>query len=266
MAESKKLPKKAPTLERIRSVFKKERQDACNYQFEQFLKILEEREYKSEQKAIYALESLYSEWADKFELLKREFNDAGKMFQGMEKRLKSWYMVSPNRAKWQTVGLTRAGYNFATGIMKNHQRNAPRSEKSLTVSFALDEKPEGIGDERLLGYSGELSDNLVGLDHCPNSSLKEKGHGIAILYRQLKDKHLIFRLNHKKIGQQTAKLPFAVLENYSLSELCQGLFLALNNDIITEHTLNNSIENAQKLISFNAEPGHTVKADTIVEY
>lgn len=241
---------KMPSLEGLRLSFMKERQAACENQFESFIRILEEREYHSVVKAREAIEEVYKDWAEKFELLKREFNAIRDLFQDVERRVTGWYCVSPNLAQWGAIGWgAKTGYTFASAVMKNHHRKAPRSEKSLSVSFALDEKPEGIGDEGLVGRRGAIDDALVGLSRCSPKSLQEQGDGVKALHDRIKDKNIVFRLNHRTVGQQVAKLPLSVLDEYSLRELCQGLFLALNNDVITELRLNSALENPQKLIA-----------------
>jgi hypothetical protein len=240
---------KKPSLQNIRSLFARERQDLQDFQFSQFLKILEQREYKSEEKAKEAVERIYADWAEKFELLKAEFNSVRDLFQEIENTVTGWYCVSPNLAQWGAVGWSRSGYTFATAIMKNHHRKAPRSEKSLSVTFALDEKPQGIGDESYVGFTGQVSDQLAGLSGCSAKSLREKGEGAKALYHAQNGKSIVFRLNHRTVGQQIAKLPLSILKEYSLKELCQALFLTLNNDIVSELRLNTMLENPQKLIS-----------------
>ena len=148
---------------------------------------------------------------------------------------------------WRGVATSKMGYTFAGCIMKNHHRDAPLSEKSLSVSFGLEENPIGIGDERMIGYQGTVSDSLAGLGACAPKSLREQGDGMKALYQRLEKKQLVFRLNHRSIGQQTTKLPITILQEYSLRELCQGLFLMLNNDIISE--LKTALANPQKLIA-----------------
>ena len=248
MTKSTSLIKK-PSLQNIRSVFAKERQVTRDYQFAQFIKILEQKEYHSQQKAKDAVHAIYTDWAEKYELLKSEFNSIKDLFQSIEESVTGWYCVSPNLAQWGAVGWGKSGYTFASAIMKNHHRKAPRSEKSLSVSFALDEKPVGIGDETLVGFTGHVTDSLSGLESCTSKSLREQGEGAKTLYHSLKDKSLVFRLNHNSVGQQIAKLPLSTLKEYSLRELCQGLFLTLNNDIISGLMLTSALENPQKLIS-----------------
>ncbi len=231
----------------MRSVFVRERQAACENQFNEFIRVLEQREYESTRAAQEAVENLYVDWAQKYELIKREFNDVCDLFQSVENRVTGWYFVSPNLAPWKSVSCSKNGYTFAGCVMKNHHRNAPLSEKSLSVSFGLDENPVGIGDERMIGYQGTVTDTLVGLGGCTPKSLRDQGDGMKALYQRMEKKHIIFRLNHRSIGQQTTKLPLSILTEYSLRELCQGLFLMLNNDIISE--LKTALANPQKLIA-----------------
>ena len=64
----------------MRSVFARERQEVCNNQFEEFIKILEQREYRSTVAAQEAVDVLYGEWAHKYEMLKAEFNSVWDLF------------------------------------------------------------------------------------------------------------------------------------------------------------------------------------------
>ncbi len=199
-------------------------------QFGNALEVLRRHEKLSqstmEQEAIL----LYESWAERFELLKREFNSAWELFSEIERSVPGWYCVSPALAPWKAVSSVKGGYTFSACIMKNHHRNAPLSEKSLTVTFGLDSLSPGIGDERLLGRTGDLDDNLWGYDNCTGLSLKQKNAAAVTLWKRMQNEHIVFRLNHKNLGQQSTYLPISILERYSLRDLCQRLFILLNKD------------------------------------
>lgn len=201
---------------------------------------LEAYEARREQELEQTLQYNYAFWAERFELLKREFNAVWDFFDDIEQRIDGWYCVSPSLAPWKSVNFAREGYTFSACLMKNHHRDAPRSEKSITVSFGLEELPPGVGDERWIGRTGELTDMLAGLKNCGNKSLKEKAEGAQALKKRITTKDIYFRLNHVDLGQQSTRLPLSTLDEFSLVDLCQRLFVLLNNDVLTElqRTLN----------------------------
>ena len=188
----------------------------------------------------------YDKWARQYEKLKLEFNQAWDFFEELEQRIPGWYCVSPSLAPWKAVNCARDGYTLSACIMKNHHRDAPLSEKSLTVSFGLQELPPGIGDERWVGRKGEVCDKLVGLDACTDKSSREKHEGALHLKERIESRQIYFRLNHKSFGQQCTSLPISVLQQHSLKDLCQRLFVLLNNDILVE--LQRRLENPEQLL------------------
>ncbi len=77
----------------------------------------------------------------------------------------------------------------------------------------------------MIGFQGAVSDTLAGLSGCTPKSLREQGDGMRALYQKLESKQLIFRLNHRSLGQQVTKLPISILQEYSLKENCvRGFF------------------------------------------
>lgn len=204
-------------------------------QFNEFVDILDRYERNEFERHEDAVRALYSVWAEKFELLKGEFNAVWDSFVSLEHRLTGWFAVSPNLAPWKSVACGRGGYTFAACMMKNHDRHAPLSEKSLSVSFALDGLPAGIGDERWIGYQGIPTDTLAGFDACRGREMSAatRLEGAKALVERVGSWPIIVRLNHRTIGQQTATLPLSILSQHSLRELCQGLFVLLNNDVLS---------------------------------
>ena len=207
---------------------------------------LEKHEAKRDDQLQAETNSYYHSWASKYEMLKEEFNQAWDFFDDIENRITGWYCVSPSLAPWKAVNCARDGYTFSACVMKNHHRDAPLSEKSLTVSFGLQELPPGIGDERWIGRAGEMDDQLLGLTACTDMSKREKHEGSLHLKERIESRQIHFRMNHKAFGQQCTALPISILEQHSLKDLCQRLFVLLNNDILVE--LQKSIDAPEQML------------------
>lgn len=235
-----------------RGFFGLRRAGASDKQFSKFLEVLSRHEQHKLESMENSVTQLYGVWAEEFERLKREFNLVFDLFTSLEQQLPGWYCVSPNLAQWRSVGIVKGGYTFAACIMKNHHRNAPLSEKSLSVTFALDEVSPGIGDERMIGRAGGLDDNLIGLQHCQSRTLREQFAGARSLVEKLEGRSISFRMNHKEIGQEVARLPLSLLEKHSLKELCQGLFVLLNNDVLEQ--LRSGIPQPESLLLAASDP------------
>ncbi|MCB0335671.1 MAG: hypothetical protein KDD62_05175 [Bdellovibrionales bacterium] len=219
-------------LERLAALDK--RSFSMSKEFINFLQFMNSRALKEQEDFESGLRGNYKFWADHYELLKREFNAVWDFFQEIENTVEGWYCVSPNLARFKTINVDRGGYTFAACIMKNHHRDAPQSEKSVSVTFGIDPFISGIGDERVLGRQGDVDDNLIGLENCTGKSLREQYQGSMALCNSLAAHHLLFRLNHHQIGQETTKMGIDILHKYSLVELCEKLYLAVNNDILAE--------------------------------
>lgn len=230
----------------VRSLFGLERREAQERQFSRAVEIIRNHEIHATSGMDEATRELYDLWAQSFEQVKAEFNDVFDLFQQMEKDLPGWFCVSPNLAPWKSVNTSRGGYTFAVCMMKNHHRHAPLSEKSLSVSFGLDELPVGVGDERIVGRTAPMNDSLVGLEQCTGKSLRDRYAGAKVLADQIQGRSLVFRLNHRHIGQQTTRLPLSTLNQRTLRELCQGLFILLNNDVLSQ--LQSSIASPERLL------------------
>ena len=144
---------------------------------QEFANLLEMMNVSEEQRQANIKEELnanYAVWANHFEMLKTEFNALWDFFKSIEKESEGWFCVSPFLNSWNAVGhTTREGYVFGVSIMKNHQRNAPLSEKSLAVTFGVEEWGGGIGDEREIGRMTKIDDQLCGLIACTGKSQAE---------------------------------------------------------------------------------------------
>lgn len=218
----------------VSTVLGRDRNPVDQRSFNKFVTILAKYDLDESTKNEEIVKALYKDWASKFELLKSEFNSAWDFFCSLERQLTGWYAVSPNQAAWKAVACERGGYSFAACIMKNHHRDAPLSDKSLSVSFGLNGPVAGIGDERWIGWQGVPGDSLVGLPLHPKMSPRDQAKGAMSLIERISNTKLVFRLNHHKIAQQSATYPLSMLDHHSLKGLCQRLFMALNNDILAD--------------------------------
>lgn len=192
----------------------------------------------------------YTLWAEHFQMLKDEFNALWEFFLSIEKEGKGWFCVSPCLVSWRAVGYSsRDGYMFGATIAKNKDRNAPMPEKSLAVTFAVEEWGGGVGDERELGRHGKVDDNLVGLTACSGKTIAEQYQASKRLLTRVGQFQILLRLNHKDIGQETAHLSLDILQKQSLVELSEKLFILLNKDLLSSTGLNRELEGLnQKLL------------------
>lgn len=221
-------------LERLAALDK--RSYSMSKDFISFLQFMNSRSLEKREEFEAGLRGNYTFWSQHYELLKREFNKAWDFFFEIEQQVEGWYCISPNLAPWKTVALDKGGYTFAACIMKNKHRNAPQSEKSVSVSFGLSQFISGIGDERILGRTGEVDDQLCGLEACSGKTLEEQYKSSITLCNSLASHHITFRLNHHKIGQETTKMGIDILQRYPLASLCEKLFMAVNNDELAKLT------------------------------
>lgn len=229
----------------VRNLFGQDRNPVLEQRFNEFVALLEQYELGESLRHDRAVSALYEAWAKEFELLKAQFNEVWDFFVSLEQRLSGWYAVSPNLAPWKSVACGRGGYSFAACIMKNHHRDAPLSEKSLSVSFALSPTPAGIGDERWVGRKEIPTDCLAGLPASVNMTPRRQAEGARAMVERLSKCDLIFRLNHRAVGQQAAVLPLETLKQQSLKDLCRGLFVLLNNDALSN--LQSTLDAPQRL-------------------
>jgi hypothetical protein len=203
-------------------------------QFEQFIYFMNELDTQRIKTMQDELRQNYMFWAACYELLKAEFSSLWNFFSEIEKNSTGWYCVSPSLARWGAVGHGSGGYNFSACIMKNHDREAPNSEKSLTISFAFESLNHGIGDEFCIGRNSEISEELAGLQNCSGVELGEQLKNAKRLVALCRNAKLIFRLNHNRHGQESTRLEINILKEHSLVSLAEKLFMALNNDIFIQ--------------------------------
>lgn len=230
LREDTKVSERKSFLEKLKSLFRAERDESDP--FNQFLGMLEEAQQRDEREVLEDIKSSYHLWAESYELLKSQFHDAWGLFLEVEDTIEGWFQASPNLGRWGPVGVDKFGYTFAAGVAKNYRRGAPLSEKSITVTFGMEMPKTGIGDERWLGRQAPISDMLTGLGNCSGKSVAEQYVASKKLLHQLQNSKFHFRMNHKDIGQKTSVLGIEILEENSLREICKGLFVGLNKDIM----------------------------------
>ena len=201
-------------------------------QFDEFLDCMNEVEGQKKESLQKQLEHDYGYWAERFELLKYHFQEAWNLFGDIENDVEGWYRAAPNGGQWGYMAHCRQGYSFAAAIERNHRKGAPNASKWVSVTFACNTGcgAKGIGCETGLGREGKISDELVGLSGCSEPDLRKKAKAAERLVKTIDQYQLIFELNNKEIGQQQTRLNLEILNSHSLVELCERLFIALNND------------------------------------
>lgn len=204
----------------------------CSPEFKKFLFFLNNLEQERQKSERDELKANYMLWASCFEMLKVEFSKLWSFFETIEKETNGWHCVSPSLAKWDALGHSSGGYNFSACIMKNFDRDAPKSEKSLTVTFAFDSLTDGMGDEMQIGRKSEIDEKLVGIDELDPDDVNRQIEEVRRMANFCLNSKISFRLNHKLYGQETTKLDINILKEHSLVSLAEKLFMALNNDIL----------------------------------
>lgn len=204
----------------------------CSPEFKKFLFFLNNLEQERIKNEEAELRANYMLWASCFEMLKVEFSKLWSFFESIEKETNGWHCVSPSLAKWGALGHSSGGYNFSACIMKNFDRDAPNSEKSLTVTFAFDSLTDGMGDEMSIGRKTEVDERLVGLEQLKPDDVNRQLEEVRRMANFCLNSKISFRLNHKLYGQESTKLDVNILKEHSLVSLAEKLFMALNNDIL----------------------------------
>lgn len=205
--------------------------------FFSFLKSLTSIQNHRTQQTQTQLETHYRIWAIFFEQMKNEFKEVWELFGTIENDSPGWFRGSPNNGQWDFLGTNPNGYSFAASIEQNHQPNAPFAHKWLIVSLAHSpSNTQGIGDERMLGRKSELTDELEGLEACQGMDPEQQIKVAESLVRKAQEYPLLFSLHDDRLGQNTAKVPLEVFRRsgQSLATMCQGLFVALNNDVFED--------------------------------
>ena len=181
------------------------------------------------------VEADYQVWLAFFEMMKGEFKDLWDFFGVVEQDVEGWFCAAPHGGPWDFLGHSREGYNFAACIEQNHKPGAPFPKKWLMVSLGYEASwSNGIGDERMLGSNEPVSDTPRGLASCKGKTLEEQLKAAEEMKKRVTEMPLVFQMYSEKVGQKVAQVPVSALESRSLTELCKGLFTALNKDVLTD--------------------------------
>lgn len=202
-----------------------------------FLNLLKRLKWKSLKEAHSLQQEIqtdYQIWADTYNFVHKEFSELWDFFNLIENDSEGWFRVAPKGTQ-TFIDINEQGYSFSAGVEENHSRGAPMPKKWMIVSLAhSDHWVSGLGDERRLGRHEPIDDQLIGLKKCNPRDLERARHGAKELRRRAEETPLVFQMYSEKIGQRGVKVPLAVLHSRSLVELCKGLFMALNKDLLDD--------------------------------
>ncbi|MCB0318421.1 MAG: hypothetical protein KDD56_06665 [Bdellovibrionales bacterium] len=213
--------------------------------FNSFLKYLGGTENKNVKGLKEEILDNYKVWAAHFSLMNDQFSEVWELFGKIEKEVPGWYRAAPNEGQWGYLGLSKDGYSFSASIEKNKRRNAAYAQKWLWVTFAWGATTQrGMGDERAFGRSAPIDCNLVGLNNCKAMDLEEQLKNTKHYRKHVEGLKITVGMHDSKLGQKVAKIELDSLSNYSLKEICQRLFIALNNDKL--HEFSNLLPSAPK--------------------
>lgn len=199
--------------------------------FQDFLGQLD-RIYKTkEAEQLARTEANYEVWASFYELLKQNFKELWAFFGVVQSDVQGWHRTSPSGSPLGYVNITKEGYSFTAGLEQNEKKGAPFPKKWLTVTVAhATGYLSGIGDERLLGRTGSIDENLVGIARCTAIKGDKQEQASKLLKARIEDLPIIFTLSNETKGQHTTRVPTSTLQKFSLAEMCQPLIVALTND------------------------------------
>lgn len=204
-----------------------------------FLGVLKRLKWKS-LKEVHSqqqeIQNDYEIWEEAYNLVHQQFSELWDFFNLIEHDSEGWLRVAPKGTK-TFIEINDEGYSFSAGVEKNGIRGAPLPERWLIVHLAhSDHWTAGLGDERNLGRPEPINDKLIGLKNCNPKNLDKAILAARELRRRAEETPLVFQMFSEKVGQRGAKVPLSVLKNHSLVDLCKGLFLALNKDLLDDFT------------------------------
>lgn len=208
--------------------------------FQDFLGQLDQIYKTKEAEQLARTEANYEVWASFYELLKQNFKELWAFFGVVQSDVQGWHRTSPSGSPLGYVHITKEGYSFTAGLEQNEKKGAPFPKKWLTVTLAhATGYLSGIGDERLLGRTSPIDENLVGLARCTAIKGDKQEQASKLLKERIDDFPIIFTLSNETKGQHTTKVPISALQKFTLAEMCQPLIVALTHD---------DIEGATKLL------------------
>jgi hypothetical protein len=82
----------------------------------------------------------------------------------------------------------------------------------------------------MLGRTSPIDENLVGIARCTALAGDKQENASKQLKAKTEDVPIIFTLSNETKGQHTTQVSTAMLQKFSLAEMCQPLLLALTND------------------------------------
>lgn len=192
---------------------------------------LQEAEHERQARINREIQACYDSWTKIYVEMKKEFDEVWELFGGVEERLQFWKRKAPcegREGKWGPLGLSKRGYGFSAGLAKGDD---PRATKWLLVGFGEgDRNQEGMGDERAFGFRGKPCKELAGLECCDGLHPEKCLESARALVERVEAYTLVFHLNHASLGQRMIHMPRNKLQSCSLSEICMGLFMAINDD------------------------------------
>jgi hypothetical protein len=213
-------------------------------EFDDILTELNGVEAKKKQAIREELQKNYGDWAYHIGLLKEQFGEVWDLFGKIEEKVQGWYRGTSSYGQWGFMGASYYGYNFGVGIhYLGDERPVMRASnimggsKVLTVSFACsfsDRAGNGAGDERDVGRTSKLDDQLLGLENCTGGTLSNQLSGSKYILEKLDGHDIQFFVYNSKIGRGAKPVGIGALYDHSLKEICQHLFVRLNGDEVID--------------------------------
>lgn len=204
-------------------------------EFDDILTGLNGAEAKKEQAIREELQGNYDNWAYHIRLLKEQFGEVWDLFGKIENKVLGWQRKSQSYGQWGFMGASGYGYNFGALVEYKSQKDYKR--KILGVCFGCsftDKAGNGAGDERDVGRTQDLDDNLIGLENCQDRTLSHQLSGSKYMLEKLDGHELFFLAHNDNIGRQAINTKIGFLYDHRLKEVCQKLFVALNQDEVID--------------------------------
>ncbi len=213
-------------------------------EFNDILDGLNGAEQKKEQAIREELQRNYRDWADHINLLKEQFGEVWELFGRIQGKVNGWFRgKGGNYDQWGFMGASGYGYNFGAGIhyLGNSspifEDGAKGGTKFLVVSYGCsftERAGNGIGDERDVGRTSKLDDKLVGLENCNGRTLSDQLSGSKHMLEKLDGHQLQLVVYNSKFGRAAKSVGIGFLYDNNLKEVCQRLFVRLNQDEVVE--------------------------------
>ena len=172
-------------------------------------------------------------------MTKKQFGEVWELFGKICDKVPNWQRSSKYSRQYGFIGASGYGYCFHVKLVYTGGGSWHDEPKVLELDigergFSME---DGIGDEREIGRTTKLDENLVGLENC-EGSLEEQLSGSYTILKYLSSQALYIKCRNYLLrvnangGEATVGVGF--LKEHSLKEICQRLFVALNKDEIME--------------------------------